>query len=273
MTFKFRVADTEGYLTAGEFPDGSVGEIFLQGREAGLDARRDHGCVRHLDLDGSAVRRAALGLREAVHEHPLRAVGHDRRPRLPDRDLDPRLRLPSSGARVPRRPRSVTLSASAPRASARPRSRRSSTPTARPKTANGNGNGNGNGHTNGGAKPEGVIVLGPVASAHDRFAPVLRNLRGPDAPGRLLLRLPLVRFDEWVLVESERCRRRPDVQRVRGRAQLGPDSLPTVRHGVRRPEPRRRRRSRRCSRPISRTSESSARSFDKLRGVDDAEAV
>jgi ribonucleoside-diphosphate reductase alpha chain len=30
MTFKFRVADTEGYLTAGEFPDGGVGEIFLR---------------------------------------------------------------------------------------------------------------------------------------------------------------------------------------------------------------------------------------------------
>jgi len=29
-TIKFRVADTEGYLTAGEFPDGSVGEIFLR---------------------------------------------------------------------------------------------------------------------------------------------------------------------------------------------------------------------------------------------------
>ncbi|MDQ3986647.1 MAG: hypothetical protein M3280_09140 [Actinomycetota bacterium] len=29
-TFKFRVADTEGYITAGEFPDGSVGEIFLR---------------------------------------------------------------------------------------------------------------------------------------------------------------------------------------------------------------------------------------------------
>ncbi|MGH2755020.1 MAG: vitamin B12-dependent ribonucleotide reductase [Actinomycetota bacterium] len=30
MTFKFRVADTEGYLTAGEFPDGAPGEIFLR---------------------------------------------------------------------------------------------------------------------------------------------------------------------------------------------------------------------------------------------------
>ncbi|MBA3629263.1 MAG: vitamin B12-dependent ribonucleotide reductase [Actinobacteria bacterium] len=30
MTFKFRVADTEGYLTSGEFDDGSVGEIFLR---------------------------------------------------------------------------------------------------------------------------------------------------------------------------------------------------------------------------------------------------
>jgi ribonucleoside-diphosphate reductase alpha chain len=30
VTFKFRVADTEGYLTTGEFPDGSVGEVFLK---------------------------------------------------------------------------------------------------------------------------------------------------------------------------------------------------------------------------------------------------
>ena len=30
MTFKFRVADTEGYLTAGEFPEGGVGELFLR---------------------------------------------------------------------------------------------------------------------------------------------------------------------------------------------------------------------------------------------------
>ncbi|MDQ4024936.1 MAG: vitamin B12-dependent ribonucleotide reductase, partial [Actinomycetota bacterium] len=30
ITFKFTVADTEGYLTAGEFPDGGVGEIFLR---------------------------------------------------------------------------------------------------------------------------------------------------------------------------------------------------------------------------------------------------
>jgi ribonucleoside-diphosphate reductase alpha chain len=29
-TIKFRVADTEGYITTGEFPDGTVGEIFLK---------------------------------------------------------------------------------------------------------------------------------------------------------------------------------------------------------------------------------------------------
>jgi ribonucleoside-diphosphate reductase alpha chain len=29
-TYKFRVADTEGYLTVGEFPDGAVGEVFLK---------------------------------------------------------------------------------------------------------------------------------------------------------------------------------------------------------------------------------------------------
>ncbi|MGH2813199.1 MAG: vitamin B12-dependent ribonucleotide reductase, partial [Actinomycetota bacterium] len=30
MTFKFRVADTEGYATVGEFADGGVGEVFLK---------------------------------------------------------------------------------------------------------------------------------------------------------------------------------------------------------------------------------------------------
>jgi ribonucleoside-diphosphate reductase alpha chain len=30
MTYKFRVADTEGYINVGEFPDGSVGELFLK---------------------------------------------------------------------------------------------------------------------------------------------------------------------------------------------------------------------------------------------------
>jgi ribonucleoside-diphosphate reductase alpha chain len=30
MTYKFRVADTEGYLNVGEFPDGTVGELFLK---------------------------------------------------------------------------------------------------------------------------------------------------------------------------------------------------------------------------------------------------
>ena len=57
-----------------------------QGGEAGLDARRHHGRVRDLGEPRPAVRRAARGVRRDVHEHALRARGHDRRPRHPVRD-------------------------------------------------------------------------------------------------------------------------------------------------------------------------------------------
>ena len=48
-----------------------------------------------------AVRRAAAHLRRGVHQHPLRAGRHDRRPRDPDRHVAARLHLPPAGGRLP----------------------------------------------------------------------------------------------------------------------------------------------------------------------------
>ena len=100
-TFSFRVADCHGYATVGEFEDGRPGRGVPQGGEAGLDARRHHGRVRDLGEPRPAVRRAARGVRRDVHEHALRAGGHDRRPRHPVRHEPRRLHLPPPRGGVP----------------------------------------------------------------------------------------------------------------------------------------------------------------------------
>ncbi len=69
--------------------------------EAGLHPRRHHGRLRPVGELRPAVRRAAAGLRRDVHQHPLRAGRHDRRPRPADRQLHPRLHLPPPGGRLP----------------------------------------------------------------------------------------------------------------------------------------------------------------------------
>ena len=71
------------------------------GVQAGLDPGRHHGRVRHLGQPRPAVRRAAAGVRRDVHEHAVRAGGHDRRPRHPHRQLARRLHLPPPRRRLP----------------------------------------------------------------------------------------------------------------------------------------------------------------------------
>ena len=65
----------------------SSGRDLPTGLEAGFDPRRHHGRLRHLDQPRPAVRRAAAGVRRGVHEHAVRAGGHDRRSRHPLREL------------------------------------------------------------------------------------------------------------------------------------------------------------------------------------------
>ncbi len=69
--------------------------------QAGLDPVGDHGRLRQVDLLRPAVRRAAAGVRRGLHQHALRARGHDRRPGHPLRLVDHGLPVPPPGARVP----------------------------------------------------------------------------------------------------------------------------------------------------------------------------
>ena len=114
-----------------------------QGVEAGLDPRRHHGRLLDRDLARPAARRAAAHLRREVHQHALRAGGHDRRPRPADRHVAGRLHLPPPRGRLPAARRSAPSSASSPRRSASsprcpasrrrpPRCRRSPTRRCRP---------------------------------------------------------------------------------------------------------------------------------------------
>ena len=66
ITHKFSIAGHEGYITAGKYEDGSVGEIFLTdiGKE-GSTLRGHDERVRDRDLDRPPVRRAARDLRAA----------------------------------------------------------------------------------------------------------------------------------------------------------------------------------------------------------------
>ena len=72
-----------------------------QDLEAGFHAVRRDGRVLDRRVDRPSVRRAARGLRLEVHQHEVRAVGHDERPRHPVRLVARRLRVPASGARPP----------------------------------------------------------------------------------------------------------------------------------------------------------------------------
>ena len=169
-TFSFRVADCHGYVTVGEFEDGRPGRAVPPGGQAGLHARRDHGRVRDLGEPRPAVRRADRGVLRDVHEHALRARGHDRRPGHPVRDEPRRLHLPPAGGRVHAPRTSAATWASSPWASG---SSRRCPASRRPPTR---------GRAGHGAAP----ARGPRAVRDDRFelAPDRRRTaRGADAAG------------------------------------------------------------------------------------------
>ncbi len=106
--------------------------------EAGLDPRRHHGRLRHLGELRPPVRRAAAGLRRDVHQHPLRAGRHDRRPRPADRHAPSSTTSSAAWRSTTCRSRSGRSSTSSPPASAPsrrcPASRRRSPRPARAPT-------------------------------------------------------------------------------------------------------------------------------------------
>ncbi len=171
MTFKFRVADTEGYLTAGEFPDGTVGEIFLRVAKQGSTLAGI--------MDAFAVS-ISMGLQYGV---PLTAyvkqfVNTRFEPSGMTDDAD--LRIATSILDYVFRRLAVEYLEPSDRhllgirtSGERREEIEAKLEPAAEVAPNGSGNGNGNGHgkENGGSKPEGTIVLGPVASAHTGSRP------------------------------------------------------------------------------------------------------
>ena len=102
ITHKFSIGGHEGYITAGVYDDGTVGEIFLTdvGKEG--SALRGHDeLVRDGDLDRAAVRRAARDARAEVQLHALRPGGDHAEPRDPVRQVDARLHHALAGLALP----------------------------------------------------------------------------------------------------------------------------------------------------------------------------
>ncbi len=161
VTFKFRVADTEGYCTAGEFDDGSVGEIFLRVAKQGSTLAGI--------MDAFAIS-ISMGLQYGV---PVSAyVKQFTNTRFEPSGMtdDPEFRIATSILDyVFRRLALQYLSVedrhalgirTAGERQAEIETKLDPNSTGDAKNGNGNGNRNGKAH-----EPQGVVVLGPVASA------------------------------------------------------------------------------------------------------------
>ncbi len=162
-TIKFRVADTEGYLTTGEFEDGTLGEMFLKVAKQGSTLAGI--------MDAFAIS-ISMGLQYGV---PLKAyirqyVGTRFEPSgMTD---DPDFRLATSILDYVFRVLAVEYLDEAERhalgiRTSGERQNEIEQKLTGPEGEATNGNGNGSGNGNGAHKDEGVIVLGPVVdTAH-----------------------------------------------------------------------------------------------------------
>ena len=161
-TFKFRVADTEGYLTAGEFPDGSVGEIFLRVAKQGSTLAGI--------MDAFAIS-VSMGLQYGV---PLAAyVKQFVNTRFEPSGMtdDPDLRIATSVLDYVFRLLALEYLSPEERHALGVRTsgeRQAEIDSRLQPGGEGDGNGRGNGH---GPDGEGVLVLGPVTSAHSGSLP------------------------------------------------------------------------------------------------------
>ncbi|MDQ5874258.1 MAG: hypothetical protein M3526_02610, partial [Actinomycetota bacterium] len=158
-TFKFRVADTEGYLTTGEFPDGTVGEIFLKVAKQGSTLAGI--------MDAFAIS-ISMGLQYGV---PLSAYAKqfvNTRFEPSGMTDDPDFRIATSILDYVFRLLALDYleAEDRHRLNIRTSGERQGEIESKLSGDAANGNGNGNGHSNGGGQGEGVIVLGAVADAH-----------------------------------------------------------------------------------------------------------
>ena len=165
VTFKFRVADTEGYCTAGEFDDGSVGEIFLRVAKQGSTLAGI--------MDAFAIS-ISMGLQYGV---PVSAyVKQFTNTRFEPSGMtdDPELRIATSILDYVFRRLAIQYLTTEERhglgirtAGERQAEIEAKLDPATPTTNGNGGNGNGNGASNGGHAKQGagVVVLGPVVTA------------------------------------------------------------------------------------------------------------
>ncbi|MGH2729956.1 MAG: vitamin B12-dependent ribonucleotide reductase, partial [Actinomycetota bacterium] len=170
MTFKFRVADTEGYLTAGEFPDGTVGEIFLRVAKQGSTLAGI--------MDAFAIS-ISMGLQYGV---PLSAyVKQFTNTRFEPSGMtdDPDFRIATSildyvfrrlaiEYLIPEERHALGIRTAGERQA---EIETKLDPAEQAAIDGGHGNGKGNGNGSPEAKEEGVIVLGPVAGAQSGSLP------------------------------------------------------------------------------------------------------
>jgi ribonucleoside-diphosphate reductase alpha chain len=159
MTFKFRVADTEGYLTAGEFPEGGVGEIFLRVAKQGSTLAGI--------MDAFAIS-ISMGLQYGV---PLAAyVKQFTNTRFEPSGMtdDSDFRIATSILDYVFRRLALQYLSAEERHALGIRTageRQAEIESKLDPNATGDAE-NGNGKANGSTKEEGVVVLGPVADAH-----------------------------------------------------------------------------------------------------------
>jgi ribonucleoside-diphosphate reductase alpha chain len=159
MTFKFRVADTEGYLTAGEFPEGGVGEIFLRVAKQGSTLAGI--------MDAFAIS-ISMGLQYGV---PLAAyVKQFTNTRFEPSGMtdDSDFRIATSILDYVFRRLALQYLSPDERQALGIRTageRQAEIESKLDPNATGDAD-NGNGRGNGSTKEEGVVVLGPVADAH-----------------------------------------------------------------------------------------------------------
>ena len=147
ITHKFSIGGHEGYITAGMYEDGTVGEIFLT--DIGKEGSTLRGMMNSFATAISivaAVRRAARDAGAEVQLHALRAGRDHAEPGDPVREVDARLHHALARDRASWTPTPRRSSASSRRRSARGRRRRTpmmsmSSDTAGPATPEASGGG------------------------------------------------------------------------------------------------------------------------------------
>ena len=214
-TFAFRVADCEGFVTVGEYEDGRPGEVFMKVAKQGSTLA---GIMDAFAISVSLGLQHGVPLSTYVKKYTvdaLRARRHDRRPGAAHRPVAGRLHLPPPGRRL-HGPTPSALELGVLTSAERTQPTLPGVDEAvTPNQSIVDDRLDLDGHTGPSTRDEGVTsAVGPVTGggaggatggvgrARSRRRPLLLPVRGADAAGRELPRLPVVRDHQRLLVTS-----------------------------------------------------------------------